>query len=208
MAKRLQIIAFLGLAMLAWFGLLLIRGTPVTWEHAWPFGTVASFLAAVVAIFDRWAWSWSLFQNWFVKRPDLRGTWRVVLQTDWVDRETGQSPGPIICYMAVRQTLSSLSMRLMTPESTSWLTAHKITLTNDGIYQVAGVYTNKPQVFLRGQRSEIHYGAILLDVKDHPPQSLSGHYWTDRKTRGTMNLSNRIDEVFESHESARSAFKN
>lgn len=206
MANRLHITTFLALAVLAWLILLLVRGTPVTWAHAWPFSAVATFLGGVVAVFERWAWSWRIFQNWFVKRPDLRGTWRVILETDWVDNEAGRSAGPITCYMAIRQTLSTLSMRLMTPEATSGLIAHKIILTNDGIYQVTGVYINKPEALLRGQRSEIHYGSILLDVEGDPPQSLSGHYWTDRKTRGAMKLSDRVTELFETYESAKHAF--
>lgn len=203
---RLQITLFLALAVFAWFALLLIRDTPVTWEHAWPFGTVVALLTGAYAIFERWAWSWGLFQNWFVKRPDFRGTWKVSTETDWIDESTGKSPGKIICYMAVRQSLRTLSMRLMTPESTSWLIAHKIYLTSDGVYQVAGLYTNKPSIFLRGERSEIHYGALLLDIEGEPPSSLSGHYWTDRKTRGSMVLEDRKPQICESFESASKLF--
>lgn len=139
-------------------------------------------------------------------RPDLRGTWRVVLKSEWVDPKTGRSPEPITCYMAIRQTLTTLSMRLMTPESSSWLVAHRVMLSPDGLYQVAGVYTNKPQVHLRGDRSEIHFGAILLDVHGDPPAELDGHYWTDRDTRGAMQLTDRRRETCSTFEEAAAVF--
>ena len=82
--------------------------------------------------------------------------------------------------MAVRQSLTTLSMRLMTAESSSRLIAYKMVEENDGVFLVTGVYTNTPKLELRGDRSEIHYGALLLQVLGDPPISLEGHYWTDR----------------------------
>jgi hypothetical protein len=66
---------------------------------------------------------------------------------------------------------------------------------DDDVYQLVGVYQNKPDVTLRGQRSEIHYGAMLLDIRGDPPTSLSGHYWTDRDTKGTIELTERTAEL-------------
>lgn len=206
MTSRLHISTFLALAIGAWAALLWFRGTAITWDHFWPYSLVLTFLGGVVALFEHWLWRLSLLQGWFVKRPDLRGTWQVELRSEWVTPETGGRPEPIICYMAVRQTLSTLSMRLFTPESASWLIAHKITLSNDGVYQVAGVYMNKPQLHLRGKRSEIHYGAILLDIQGYPTILLEGHYWTDRNTKGTMTLTQRNKEVFSTYQEAHNAF--
>ena len=125
------------------------------------------------------------------------------LQSEWPDPNTGQAIGPITCYMAVRQSLTTLSMRLMTAESSSWLIAHKIVEENDGVFFVIGVYTNEPKLELRGDRSEIHYGALRLQVQGKPPASLEGNYWTDRKTRGMMRLSNRRTEIFSTYDEAR-----
>jgi len=206
MNTRLYVGTFLGLSVGAWAALLWMRGVPISWDHFWPFGLVSSFLGAVVALFERWLWALPPLQGWFVARPDFRGTWRVVLKSEWTDPKTGQSPAPITCFMAVRQTLTTLSMRLMTPESSSLLVAHKVMLSNDGLYQVAGVYTNKPQVHLRGDRSEIHFGAILLDVHGEPPTELEGHYWTDRHTRGGMRLTDRRRQVCPTFDAARTLF--
>ncbi len=61
-------------------------------------------------------------------------------------------------------------------------------------------------IFLRGMRSEMHYGAILLNVHGNPVQSLEGHYWTDRNTSGSMSLEERVEGIADSHEIAENAF--
>ena len=100
-----------------------------------------------------------------MKRPDLRGTWRVELQSDWSDPETNVGVPLIVCYMGVSQTLSTLQMHLMTPESKSWFIAKSITPSLSKVgYRVAGVYTNEPKIHLRGNRSEIHRGGLLLET--------------------------------------------
>ena len=80
--ERLHITAFLGLGALVWW---LVLGAPrVSWEYLQPFGTVVGFLVAFGAAFEFLLWRWSWLHGWFVKRPDLRGTWRVELQSDWI----------------------------------------------------------------------------------------------------------------------------
>ena len=137
-----------------------------------------------------------------MNRPDIRGSWRVELKSEWVDPSTEEEVAPITCYMVVRQTLTTLSMRMMTAESSSSLVAHKIVEENDGVFLVTGVYTNTPKLRHRGKRSEIHYGALLLKVLGDPPVSLEGHYWTDRNSRGSIRLSNKKAVIFSTFEEA------
>jgi hypothetical protein len=75
------------------------------------------------------------------------------------------------------------------------------------LYELAGVYRNTPQVHLRGERSEIHYGALLLELKGDPVNGLQGHYWTDRQTRGTLELSNRQKRLVNDYAEAARLFK-
>lgn len=206
MISRLHLTPIVFLVGAAWLVLLVIDGVAVELRWLGHLTTVVPVLLVFLGAFDNWLWKAPWLNGWFTNRPVLCGTWEVSLQTEWVDPKTGTTPGPITCYMAVRQTFSSLSMRLMTPESASWLIAHNIVRSNDGMFQVAGVYMNKPNLPLRGERSEIHYGAILLDVQGQPPTALEGHYWTDRHTRGTMRFTRRKAKSFATYEEARSAF--
>ena len=207
--ERLHISVFLGLSVLVWGLVLFAQGTHVGWQHLSPFSTVVAFLVALGAAFQRRLWCWSWLHGWFVKRPDLRGTWRVELQSDWIDPKTNVRVSPIVCYMGVVQTLSTLEMLLMTPESESWLIAESIRKSPSSVgYEIAGVYMNRPQTHLRGHRSEMHLGGLLL-VTHGPanrPDTLTGEYWTGRKTKGQMTFTGRQATVFTRFDDASRAF--
>ncbi|WP_370169360.1 hypothetical protein [Bradyrhizobium elkanii] len=62
----------------------------------------------------------------------------------------------------------------------------------DGAYEVIGVYQSDPDILARGTDTEIHYGAFRYRVVGMPPKKMNGHYWTDRNTRGSIQLKKRI----------------
>lgn len=208
--ERVHIVVFLGLAALVWWLVLLGQGTSVTADHARPFGAVVAFLAMCWVVLDRFLWRQPWLQGWLVHRPDLRGTWRVEVKSSYKRPGTEEPVPTIVCFMGVDQTLSTLQMHLMTSESDSWFIADKIQPSpNDRRYQVIGVYTNEPCVHLRGKRvSEMHHGAIIIETHGRGvrPAVLTAKYWTDRKTTGTMEFSDRIDEVHTRYADAAKAF--
>jgi hypothetical protein len=210
--SRLHITVFLGLAALAWALALLAHGTPVSFEEFGPFSEVVTFLVLLGVAFEHVLWHQPFLHGWFIHRPDLRGTWRVELRSDWIDPHTGLESEPIEGFVAVTQTLSRLQMQLMTAEAESWLVADRIDESpkNDR-YRITAVYTNEPGPRYRGKRTpnEIHHGAQVLDTHGPSrawPDMLSGEYWTDRGTKGTMKLSNRMMEFHSNFEDAHSAF--
>lgn len=208
--SRIHIGAFLGVAALAWFAVLRLQETPVTFQLLAPFGTVIGVLVALGQLLDRFLWRWRWLHGWFVFRPDLQGTWLVSLHSNWRAPDGNKVP-EVRCFMSVTQTLSTLQMHLMTPESESWLIADAVLPSRNGNgYQVVGVYTNQPHVHLRGDRSEMHRGALVLDTHGPSwrPDSISGEYWTDRSTTGTMVFSCRHNQVFTRFEDADRAFSN
>lgn len=203
MLSRLHISSFIGLTIAAWLLALWAQGMPVlSLDFLRPFSLVVGIVGLVVGVFVKWAWAWPLFRGWYVKRPDIRGTWEVTLASNWINPETGKGIPPITGYISVRQTLIGLSLRLMTKESRSRLVAHSVELEDDGIYRISAIYRNEPRVELQGDRSEIHYGSLLLEVYGMPPESMEGHYWTDRGTRGTMKISGRRKQVKDTFEAA------
>ena len=115
-----------------------------------PFSLVVGVLAGVWVAFERVVWRWPWLHGWFMKRPDLRGTWKVTLQSSYIRPGEKEPVPPITCYMAVTQTLNQLQMKLMTPESSSVFIADRIRLSPAGEgYQVIAVYTNEPSIHLR-----------------------------------------------------------
>jgi len=222
--ERIHIGFFLGVAAFTWSGLLWWSGTPFSWEHFKPFSIVVSLLVGLGVVLEKWAWAWRVFHGWFVKRPDLRGTWRITLQSSFAPKvkcprggcqeqlSSGKPIDPIICYMGVQQTLSGLQMHLMTPESESWFLAHRIIPSKSGKgYEVVGVYSNEPSIRLRHEsRSEVHFGAIRIKTHgelERKPSKMKAEYWTDRKTKGDMDFGMRIPELCTDYEEAQGAFE-
>jgi len=208
---RLHIAVFLGVSSLVWYLTLLYQGVDVSREHFTPFGTVLSVLVVAALLLEHVLWRVKLFQPWFVRRPDLRGTWKVELKSDYIDPQAGTQVPVIVCYMGVKQTLSNLQMHLMTPESESWFIADRITPSpSDQGYQVVGVYTNKPQIHLRGNKSDMHQGALVLYTHgaSHRPTTITGEYWTDRSTSGSMTFSDRLTKVYTRYDDAHAAYGN
>ena len=107
--------------------------------------------------------------------------------------------------MVIRQTYSSISLRLLTDESSSELIGAEIITLSDGTIRMAGVYRNEPRQLLR-ERSPIHNGAILLEIIGRPVTRLKGHYWTDRNTAGEIELNNRRNQIFHDYETAKRYF--
>ena len=209
--ERTHISVFLVIAGLVWWAVLLLQGTvAVTWAHAQPFTAVVTVLVMLGTGFEHVLWRQPLLHGRFVKRPDLRGTWRVELQSNSIKLETQKRRSMIVCYMGVKQTLSNLQMHLMTPESESFFIAAHVRPSPKGSgYQVIGVYTNEPNVHLRDERiSEMHQGALILETHGPGirPDTLAAKYWTDRKTTGTMNFTARVKQVFTRFEDAASGF--
>lgn len=209
--ERLQITVFVAITAVLWFGILYCQGVPVGWDYAKPFSIVIGILVGLALLLEFIAWRHPKLHGWFVPRPDLRGTWRVELRSSYVRPETHEPVPMIVCYMGVKQTLSKLQMQLMTAESKSSFIADHVRQNPSGSgYQVIGVYTNEPNVHLRDARiSEMHQGAIIIETHgpEHRPTHLDAKYWTDRKTTGTMEFTDRIDELCTKFADAERAFQ-
>lgn len=207
MLTRTHVSVLLGAALVVWAATLYVLGTKLTPDFLKPFFGTVAILTGLCFAFDRWLWHWNIFKRWLVKQPYIAGTWKVVLISNWVDPKTGQKIPPIICLMVIRQTYSMLSLRLFTKESSSASVAHKFMPQDDGIFRLFAGYQNTPRIELRGARSEIHFGSLLLDIHGDPVTRLYGHYWTDRGTKGSLELTERTDTLFESYDAAQEHFQ-
>lgn len=207
MLTRLHISSFIALTIAVWLIALWVQGMPVlSIEFIKPFSIVVGAITFIAMIVNKYAWSWRIFRGWYVNRPDLRGTWKVELKSNWVNPETNEGVPPIIGYAVIRQSLTSLSLRLMTKESRSKLIAHSIEKEDDGLFRLAAIYRNEPKIELQGDRSEIHHGSFSLEVHGTPVESMEGHYWTDRGTKGSMTLTEKKTKLFDTYEQALSNY--
>jgi hypothetical protein len=190
--------------VLAWTILLYTEGQALHSSFLKPLSAATTGVIWLALAFDLYLWKLSIFRP-LVKRPIVEGTWKVQIQSNWIDPATKQPIGPITAYMVVRQTLSTLSMRLLTAESTSTLVGTELVCAPDGLYCISGVYRNEPWFQFRG-RSEIHYGGLWLQIaEDDFTKTMTGHYWTDRSTSGSMLLTDRVTKKAQSFAAAAAA---
>jgi hypothetical protein len=192
------------LTVSVWTVLLYLNHRTFTSSLLKPLSTVTTVVLYAVMAFDLWLWRLP-WLHWFVKRPFIDGIWKVEMRSDWKDPSTGSPISPVEGYMVIRQTLSTLSMRLLTAESSSELVGTEIVCSADRLYCVSGVYRNEPRYEVR-DRSPIHYGGVWLRVSDEPPKQLSGHYWTDRKTAGEIYLTDQRSKKLQTFESSRAYY--
>lgn len=200
MISRAHLTPILALAVLLWSILLILNGQSVSLDLLKPFSTVAGAVGVLALGFDRWIWRWRFLHPWFVSTPNLQGTWRGQLASDWKAPD-GSSLAPIDVYLVIRQTLSTISMRLVTPGSTSVLLGGNVTKEVDGVETVTGIYLNTPDI-LRRDGSPIHHGGVILQVQGQPPARLEGEYWTDRGTKGRLRFTDRSDKLLQSFDEA------
>lgn len=205
MLSKLQLSAIIALAAFVWGVALWASGVPVTKEMLYVFGTVTSVVGIALLVFDRWVWRLSILHPWFVTVPNLNGTWKAKIQSTWINPDTQQGIPPIEAFLVIRQTHSSLSVRLMTPESSSECCAAKILRASDGIYQAVCIYRNEPQHEVR-HRSEVHYGGMRLHIAERYPATIRADYWTDRKTTGDIQMSDRRRKLCGSYQEAQGLY--
>jgi hypothetical protein len=191
--------------VLAWTVVLYANHEAINSSWLRPLSAVMTAVLYAVMAFDLWLWRIPFLHSWFVKRPVIDGTWKVEIRSNWKNPATGKDVAPVEGYMVIRQTFSTLSLRLLTAESSSELVGTEIVCSADGLYCVSGVYRNEPR-FQVPERSEIHYGAVWLKIIDEPVQKVMGHYWTDRETAGEMELGSRHKKRFQTFQSAQAYY--
>ncbi|MGO4489978.1 hypothetical protein [Microbacterium sp. 2RAF4] len=153
---------------------------------------VVSFLPAItvagVVAWDLWLWHLPGVQR-LVRRPDVRGLWRVTL-TPHLDSHIpeGGNRGPIAGFLEVTQSFWAVHLRLYTDQSaskstaTTWLPAYESSVDN-----LTFTYDNIPKMS-ESHRSMRSAGACNLNPTSLKPEEVEGTYFTDRLTKGDMVL--------------------
>src|SRR3569623_1017994 len=162
---------------LAWPIILYVNHEALRSAWVGPLSTATGIVIYAGIAFDLWFWKLPFLHGWFVKRPIIDGTWKVEIRSQWRSPGSGLGIPAGEGYMIVRQTLSTLSLRLLTQESSSELIGSEVVCSADGLYCVSGVYRNEPRLEVRSG-SPIHYGAVWLKViDDEAEKKVIGHYW-------------------------------
>lgn len=137
-------------------------------------GEAIALTAVLMGIYEKWLWRYMPFKNMPVLKKDYDGT----LLSTFDNKER-------TAHLHIKQTLFSVKIVQTTNES-------KSTSISASIEDICGeknliyTYINMPQA-VHKSKSCIHYGTCILTVND-TAETLTGSYYTDRKTTGDMNI--------------------
>jgi hypothetical protein len=191
-------------AFIVWASVLALGGTvvPDGWRN--PLPTVIAIVGWLHFAFDRWLWKLPMLYPWFVKQPNLHGTFHATLESTWCASETESQPDPIEAYFVIRQRFSGVSIRMFTKESSSVSLVGGFMHDADGGWALVATYQNTPGPLIL-HRSPPHFGSLRLTGHQRRPVSLAGEYWTIRNTRGAIRIMGRTRKVLDSFDAARAA---
>lgn len=204
---RTLVTSIVVLAIVAWGALLVfVYGQPLTVASIAPLGATITIVTLTAILFEQHLWRWPIFRGWFVERPDLQGTWRTRLNSNFVGSDGSETVK--IVYVVIRQTLSSLTLRMYTDKAQSASIASSLYREGGDLFSLSIAYQSVPNVEQREGPSQIHYGAVLFTHIDWTNRSVTGHYWTDRKTHGSLVLLTRKSELVSNYKDAADLFGN
>jgi hypothetical protein len=169
---------------------------------------ILAVVLVVVSAFERWGWRWRRLHPRPVGTPVVRGTWRGMLASSWKDPITSEVRPPNTVYLSIRQTLTSVWVRLLTDESVSDQVVGSVKRDpSSEDWLISYTYRNSPQLPLRKTSPE-HKGGAFLTIYGEPPRRIVGEYWTGRETAGTLEMDMRVPEVAQSYLDAQALFAN
>jgi SMODS-associating 2TM, beta-strand rich effector domain len=169
-----------------WSGVIAVNGLHLssTWSKVVSIIPIALVLA--FAAWDKWLWRLPPF-IFIAGRPDLNGTWLGSFDAQWLDanQKLNESTEPVALVM--EQSFTSLSVTLVAERSTSYSILSSIRHLESGEYRISYEYANTPFVKFR-QQLPAHNGSTELKVSQPRASRLTGEYWTNRLSRGALDL--------------------
>ncbi len=135
----------------------------------------------------------------FLHIPILHGTWKGKLK---YERDQNGSSGEVDIYVAINQTLSSVSVRsfFKKPSASKSITA-MIEMEEPDRKKLVYIYKSEAPYGKRDSNRP-HDGASVFNIVGNPVKKLLGSYFTDRKGAGTVVLDKYSSVLAENFEDA------
>ena len=172
------------IAALVWLAIALFSGDYGSqWTALRTFSLAGSIATLGFLVYDKWVWAWWPVR-FFTKKPNLNGTWRGELQSDYL--RDGLPIDPIPTVIRIKQTDSVVLVTLFTGESSSVTQLSEFVKEADDRWRLTFLYTNKPRPEV-STRSDQHQGLCELYITGES-NALGGSYFTSRKTKGEMKF--------------------
>lgn len=159
------------------------------------FSASATLIILFWGFYFEWGWKWPLLSKIFY-RPNLNGTWKGELFSDWKDEE-GNGVKPIKFFIVIRQNFLRINFTTFTNNYIGKSYSERLILDKErGIKNVAYLY--------RKETSQIsdnnNEGASELRVIESNILKMRGKYWSNIKTNGEIDVSFFVKRHFDSYE--------
>jgi len=170
----------------AWSAVIAVNGLHLSSTWSKVVSVIPLVLVLGFAAWDKWLWRLRPF-IYIASRPDLNGTWLGGFDSQWLDanQQLNESTGPVA--LAIKQSFTSLSITLLAERSTSYSVLSNVRHLESGEYRVNYQYANTPLIKFR-QQMPAHDGSAELKISSVRPSKLTGEYWTNRLSRGALDL--------------------
>lgn len=188
----------IAIAALVWLVTAIFSGDHDSqWTALRTFSIAGSVATLGFLVYDKWVWAWRPVR-FFTKKPNLNGTWRGELQSDY--SRDGKPIDPIPTVIRIKQTDSVVLVTLFTGESFSTTQLSEFVKEADDRWRLTFLYTNKPRPEV-SIRSDQHQGLCELYITGEN-NKLAGNYFTSRKTKGEMRFAEWSSRKYLDAESA------
>ncbi|WP_328614568.1 hypothetical protein OHS18_42115 [Amycolatopsis sp. NBC_00355] len=186
MIDKTQTKIAIGIAAVVWFGVAIFTHQTAQTLALKTVSIAGTVVTIAFLLYDRFIWKLAIVRA-FTKKPLVAGTWRGVLQSDYVRPGETERIAPIPTVIRFKQTNSSLVATLFTGESESISEQGQLIKEEDDRWRLSWVYRNTPRQSVQ-ERSEPHRGVCDLYVSGKDGEKLTGRYFTGRRTTGEIDL--------------------
>lgn len=138
-------------------------------------GYIVTIVLFLTIMFNKYLWKLKIIQDTTKIRK---------IQGKWVGKIISNGKEYNIEEFIIKQSFKKYKTCMRTKESTSESEINELDINDFDNMELKYLYTNTPKVVLR-EKSPIHCGIAKLEYK---AGKLSGEYWTDRFSKGTIEL--------------------
>ncbi len=142
-------------------------------------GEAIGIAAVLMCVFNNWAWRWGPINKVTGQMPIFSKRYKGTLSFEMNGVIQTRNSN-----LEIDQTFLNIKVRLRTNESASQVIRASVEEIHNE-KQLLYMYINEPKAELRS-KSPMHYGTAMLRVVS--PEKISGNYYTDRLTRGSMEF--------------------
>jgi hypothetical protein len=164
-------------------------------------GLITTLISLGVFVWNKWIWKINLIQKIPFVPPNINGTWEGTIEYQDDNKQTIVEKA----YLVIEQNNRNLfRVDLLSKESQSALSSPAYLVKENSKQYFEYFYRNSTKESVK-HRSANHIGSAHIQY-NAISTSLSGEYWTDRKSKGELTFKARKNKLANTYLDASSLF--